>query len=192
MTEQLVATIAKNVLMPILMQELTSRMGSDTFDSDVYKYMIDKGQKILSDNALKYVLSKKDRNEPFTAEDIQLIAEAAGKDSDGHIFGDDTAGWDDKVLDGYAEHLRNYLYTYKPEATAIDPTINPEQKHIGIMAQDAEKVNPSVVEETEDGVKEVNTGRLSLMNAGAIGDAARHIKNIEDRLDVLEGMVNGR
>ena len=191
MTAQLVQMLAQKVLIPILIKELTARIGDSKFDGDVYKYMLDKGQKILSDNALKYVLGKKDRNEPYTAEDIKLLAEAAGKDANGNIFGDDTAGWDDKVLDGYAEHLRNYLYTYKPEATEVDPSINPEQPHIGIMAQDAEKVNPSVVIEN-DGVKEVDTGRLSLMNAGAIGDAARHIKDIENRLDRLEGAVNGR
>ena len=93
--------------------------------------------------------------------------------------------FEDNVVDAYAENAKNYAYTYKPEATQIDPEIDPNEEHIGIMAQDIEKINPACIKETPEGVKTVDTGRLTLMNAGAIGDIAR-------RLKALEGAVNGR
>ena len=72
--------------------------------------------------------------------------------------------------------------TYKPEATEIDPSIDPEEQHIGIIAQDIEKINPACIKETEEGVKTVDTGRLTLMNAGAIGDLARRLKALEEKI----------
>ena len=89
---------------------------------------------------------------------------------------------DDSILDSYANHLFNYLYTYKPEAQNVDPSIDPSQEQIGIMAQDLEKVNPSCVKETPDGVKTVDTGRLALMNSGAIADLARELISMKRRL----------
>jgi hypothetical protein len=44
------------------------------------------------------------------------------------------------------------------------------------MAQEIEKVLPAAIIETDEGVKTVDTGRLALGNAGAIGDLARQNK----------------
>jgi hypothetical protein len=87
--------------------------------------------------------------------------------------------WEDKVLDDYCEHVHNYYYKYKPEAVNHDPSIDPEEQHIGPMAQDLEKVNPAVVKEDELGAKTVDTGRLALMNAGAIASLARQVKELK-------------
>ena len=78
------------------------------------------------------------------------------------------------------------MYTYKPEATDIDPEIDPNEEHIGPMAQDIEKVNPACIKETPEGVKTVDTGRLAMMNAGAIGDIARQLRELTERLSILE------
>lgn len=99
------------------------------------------------------------------------------------IFNDDD--WDDvddSVLKGYAEHIKNYVYNYKPEAQNVDPTIDPNQEHIGPMAQDIEQVNPACVNETPEGVKTVDTARLAMMNAGAIADLAREVQEIKQML----------
>ena len=90
---------------------------------------------------------------------------------------DDT---DDTVLNGYADYIKNYLYTYIPEAQEIDESIDPNQEHIGPMAQDIEKVNPACIVETPEGVKTVDTGRLAMMNAGAIGDLARQLRELKE------------
>lgn len=98
---------------------------------------------------------------------------------------DDTAAqeqFEDGVADAYGKFAKNFAYTYKPEATEIDPSIDPEEQHIGIMAQDIEKINPACIKETEEGVKTVDTGRLTLMNAGAIGDLARRLKALEEKV----------
>ena len=98
---------------------------------------------------------------------------------------DDTAAqeqFEDGVADAYGQFAKNFAYTYKPEATEIDPSIDPEEQHIGIMAQDIEKINPACIKETEEGVKTVDTGRLTLMNAGAIGDLARRLKALEEKV----------
>jgi hypothetical protein len=87
--------------------------------------------------------------------------------------------WRDDVVDKYAEHIKNYYYNYKPEAQEIDPDIDPDEQHIGPMAQDIEKVNPAAVKETPEGVKTVDTDRLSLMNAGVIADLAREVNELK-------------
>ncbi len=90
--------------------------------------------------------------------------------------------WSDDILQGYAEHIKNYYYTYKPEATEIDPSIDPEEQHIGPMAQDIEKVNPAAIKETTGGVKTVDIGRLALMNAGAIAELAREMASLKEAI----------
>lgn len=122
------------------------------------------------------------KREKFSPEEIKDLIADIGPDSDGHDFEKDGENWDDSVLQGYADYIRNYLYTYKQMAKNIDPTIDPEQEQIGPMAQDIEKVNPACIKETENGTKTVDTGRLALMNAGAIADLVR-------RLDSLEGLL---
>lgn len=133
---------------------------------------------ILSDEDMKDVKSIAERGGPFSLDEVALLSLAAGKDGDRDINTDEDE-YEDDVLDKYAEHLRNYVYTYKDAAKNVDPSIDPNQEHIGIMAQDLEKVNPACVETTPSGVKTVNTGRLALMNAGAIGDLARRVEQLE-------------
>lgn len=90
------------------------------------------------------------------------------------------------TVEGYAEHLKNYLYTYKPEATAIDDAIDPNEEHIGPMAQDIENVAPDCIKETPEGVKTVDGSRLALVNAGVIGELSRRLLQLEKRMLSLE------
>lgn len=115
--------------------------------------------------------------ETLSPDDIAFLQYMAGE------FVPDENDDEDTVLDKYAEFLHNYLYTYKPEAQDIDPDINPEEEQIGIMAQDLEKVNPACVKEV-NGAKVVDTGKLALMNAGALGDVARRLKALEEKMGV--------
>lgn len=92
---------------------------------------------------------------------------------------------DPSVLSAYADHIKNYVYNYKPEAQEIDKSIDPNEEHIGPMAQDIEQVNPACVKETPEGVKTVDTARLAMMNAGAIGDLARELRSISERLEKI-------
>ena len=143
--------------------------------------------RIVSDERMKYIKECIDLGLGITPDDFRWLAKKQGgkfkfNDREYDWFNDDD--WkddeDDSVLNGYAEHIKNYLYTYKPEAREIDKSIDPEQEHIGPMAQDIEKVNPACIVETPEGVKTVDTGRLAMMNAGAIGDLARQLKELKE------------
>lgn len=113
---------------------------------------------------------------------LRMIADEAGPDLNGNTLSTlDTN--DTSMCDAYAAHIKNYLYTYKDEATNIDPSIDPEEKQIGPMAQDIEKVNPACIKELEDGTKVVDTSRLALMNAGVIADLSRRVDEIEEALN---------
>lgn len=116
----------------------------------------------------------------LTPDDIMYLQELAGN------FEPDENDDDESVLNKYAQHLFNYLYTYKPEAQGIDPNIDPEEEQIGIMAQDLEQVNPACVKEI-NGAKVVDTGKLALMNAGAIGDIARRLDKLEESMGGSNG-----
>jgi hypothetical protein len=116
---------------------------------------------------------------PLNEYEVRYLVKAAGELSPRHNFDRDGEYWTDDTVAKYAEHIHNALYKYKPEAQEIDPEIDPDQEHIGPMAQEIEKVNPACVVETKEGVKTVDTGRLALMNAGVIADLARDIKKLE-------------
>lgn len=146
----------------------------------------------LSDQRLKSIREAYDRDGCCSPEDFMwLAAHTGGKfnhnDRDYNFFNDDD--WaddnDGSVLSGYADYIKNYVYTYKPEATEIDSRIDPNQEHIGPMAQDIEKVNPACIKETPEGVKTVDTARLAMMNAGAIGDLARQMQDLVDKLKAI-------
>jgi len=112
---------------------------------------------------------------PWSGSELQFLHELA-KESSGEDYAFDIkdAGiWAPDTLEGYAKYIKNSVYSYKPEATEIDSSIDPSEKHIGPMAQEIEKVNPAAIIETPEGVKTVDTGRLALMNAGVVGDLAR-------------------
>lgn len=154
----------------------------------MYQYL--NGTQSRAYDNMKSSRSKLDDDEDPSDENLKEIdfekavdlCSKAGKFGDKDIFNDDEE-YDDSVLDGYAEYIKNYAYNYKDEAKELDPDIDTEQEHIGPMAQDIEKVNPACVVE-KDGYKAVDTGRLALMNAGAIGDLARDIKQIKEKLNV--------
>lgn len=131
----------------------------------------------VSDERLKDIMSRQGK---FTEEDAKYLAKLAGDMDEDHNFERDGNCWRDDILNKYAEHIQNFVYNYKPEAQSIDPTIDPDEKHIGPMAQDIEKVNPACIKETPEGVKTVDTGRLALMNAGAIAELAREVKEMKD------------
>lgn len=141
--------------------------------------------KVLSDARCKMILESLENGGALDSDDLEFLNSLQGnkfKFNDSEYDTGDMDSWDDSVLDGYAEHIKNYLYTYKPEAQSLDPEdeqLNPEQEHIGPMAQDIEKVNPACVKETPEGVKTVDTARLAMMNAGAIGDLARELKELK-------------
>lgn len=99
---------------------------------------------------------------------------------------EDIANWSEDMLNNYALYLYNYIYSYKPEATNVDPSIDPNEMHVGPMAQDIEKVAPDCVKETESGVKVVDGDRLALVNAGTLGELARRMIRLEKLLGVYD------
>lgn len=113
----------------------------------------------------------------FNNDKVRYILEKIGKLKE---FNDEETV-DDEVLAKYADYVHNYLYTYNDEALKVDPTTDTEQEHIGPMAQDLQQVNPATVEkDPESGYLTVNTGRLALMNAGAIAELARRLEVLEN------------
>jgi hypothetical protein len=117
---------------------------------------------------------------PFNTRQVEILIKAIGDMDDDHSFEQDGHRWRDDVLDAYADHILNYKYTYNDEAKKVDPSIDTSVEHIGPMAQDIEQVNPAAVhEDPKSGYKTVDTGRLALMNAGAIAELARQIKELQ-------------
>lgn len=177
----------KNIGNGLTQEELNK--ASTTVSSDVRLKNI---TACLSDQRLKSIREAYDRDGCCSPEDFMwLAAHTGGKfnhnDRDYNFFNDDD--WaddsDGSVLNGYADYIKNYVYTYKPEATEIDSRIDPNQEHIGPMAQDIEKVNPACIKETPEGIKTVDTARLAMMNAGAIGDLARQMQDLVNKLKVI-------
>ena len=113
---------------------------------------------------------------PWSGNELQFlhgVAKANNNDQDYAFDVKDAGIWSPDTLNGYARFIKNSVYTYKPEATEIDASIDPNEEHIGPMAQEIEKVNPACIQELPDGTKTVDTGRLSLMTSGSVGDLAR-------------------
>ncbi len=144
----------------------------------------------LCDARMKWIKEDWDRDGRPSREDMIWLMNQQGPfhHNDKDYDPNDYDNWDDEdgsILGAYADNIKNYVYNYKPEATQIDPNIDPNQEHIGPMAQDIEQVNPACIKETPEGVKTVDTGRLAMMNAGAIGDLAREIQALKARLAKL-------
>ena len=144
----------------------------------------------LCDARMKWIKEDWDRDGKPSREDMMWLIKQNGlfHHNDKDYDPDDYDSWGDEdgsILGAYADNIKNYVYNYKPEATQVDPNIDPNQEHIGPMAQDIEQVNPACVKETPEGVKTVDTGRLAMMNAGAIGDLAREIQDLKVRLAKL-------
>lgn len=125
---------------------------------------------------------------PLSVSDVSKLMLMAGRDNSDFDI-NDYENWDDDMINKYAEHLKNYLYTYKDEAKNIDPEIDPNEEHVGPMAQDIEQVAPDCVKETPEGVKVVDGDRLALVNAGVIGDLSREVIELRSRLAALEAKV---
>ena len=144
----------------------------------------------LCDARMKWIKEDWDRDGRPSREDmIWLVKQQGPFHHNGRDYDpNDYDSWNDEdgsILGAYADNIKNYVYNYKPEATQVDPNIDPNQEHIGPMAQDIEQVNPACVKETPEGVKTVDTSRLAMMNAGAIGDLAREIQDLKARLAKL-------
>lgn len=144
----------------------------------------------LCDARMKWIKEDWDRDGKPSREDMIWLIKQNGlfHHNDRDYDPDDYDNWGDEdgsILGAYADNIKNYVYNYKPEATQVDPNIDPNQEHIGPMAQDIEQVNPACVKETPEGVKTVDTSRLAMMNAGAIGDLAREIQDLKARLAKL-------
>lgn len=150
----------------------------------------------IGSDDLAYISDNVDRKEiaralvklgpPYDASELKFIIENCGAEFEHDI--NDMDNWSDDIVDKYAKHIKNYYYNYKPEATAIDPSIDPNEQQIGPMAQDIEKVNPAAVIENDDGVKMVDANRLALMNAGTIAELARDVENIKI---ILKELIDG-
>ena len=145
----------------------------------------------LSDIRMKHIKEDFDNYGRCSSKDFDWLLHQIGKLRHNNREYDpfNEADWEDdtdsSVLNAYADHIRNYVYTYKPEAVEIDSRIDPEQEHIGPMAQDIEQVNPACVKETADGVKTVDSARLAMMNAGAIGELARQLNELNMKFQAL-------
>lgn len=144
---------------------------------------------VISDEQCKQIRSGVDEKEmaefilhrgpPFNMREIEFLSELIGDMDDDHSYKKDGHQWTDEVLDKYADHIQNYRYNYTEEALKVDPSIDTEEEHIGPMAQDIEKVNPAAVKTDASGYKVVDTGRLALMNAGAIAELARQVQELK-------------
>ena len=145
----------------------------------------------LSDIRMKHIKEDFDNYGRCSSKDFDWLLRRIGKLRYNNREYDpfNEADWEDdtdsSVLNAYADHIRNYVYTYKPEAVEVDSRIDPEQEHIGPMAQDIEQVNPACVKETADGVKTVDSARLAMMNAGAIGELARQLNELNMKFQAL-------
>ena len=163
-------------------QDVTKDPPSDSRVKDI--------KKCLCDARMKWIKEDWDRDGRPSREDMMWLVKQQGpfhlnnRDYDPNDY-DNWGDEDGSILGAYADNIKNYVYNYKPEATQIDPNIDPNQEHIGPMAQDIEQVNPACVKETPEGVKTVDTSRLAMMNAGAIGDLAREIQDLKARLAKL-------
>ena len=147
-------------------------------------------KKCLCDARMKWIKEDWDRDGKPSRDDMLWLINQNGlfHHNDRDYDPNDYDSWGDEdgsLLGAYANNIKNYVYNYKPEATQVDPNIDPNQEHIGPMAQDIEQVNPACVKETSEGVKTVDTSRLAMMNAGVIGDLAREIQDIKMRLAKL-------
>jgi len=152
----------------------------ETMDKDhrLLRKFLDDDEPTLSDEQLKVVETIKAKGKVDKDDVKSLLKHFPHPDKNKH--NSEAHDWNDDTLHKYAEHIKNYIYHYKPEAKELDPSIDPEVEHNGPMAQDIEKVNPAaVITDEKTGYKSVDTGRLALMNAGAIADLARKLEELE-------------
>jgi len=137
---------------------------------------------IVSDIRKKMLCGMANQKGELSNDDYALLNYLMESDPDYNNQLNENASSEDMIKE-YAEHLRNYLYTYKDSAKNYDSSIDPSEYHRGPMAQDIEKVAPDCVKETGDGTKVVDGNRLALVNAGLIGDLSRRLIALEDKVN---------
>ena len=88
------------------------------------------------------------------------------------------------LLAEVAENINNYTYHYKP-GVGEDPSV----EHSGPMAQELLQVDGyrACVFEDENGLLQVDTGRLSMVNAGMIADLSKRVIFLEDFIQSVMG-----
>lgn len=163
----------------VLAQLFSEYLASKAFEEAAGPYV---GPYVISDYNQKILKRLANKKEPLSEDEVATLTYIMGK-GDGNLDPSDADDWSDDMVQEYADNLRNFLYTYKESATAVDPSIDPNEPHRGPMAQDIEKVAPDCVKETTQGVKVVDGNRLALVNAGVIGDLARRLIELEDKVN---------
>lgn len=91
----------------------------------------------------------------------------------------------DDILDAF-RNIRSVEFNYTPEAieeakTEILPGVDNDE-HIGVIAQDVEKVFPETVEDNGSGHKLVDTKELTMANTAAIAELARQLKELKEKV----------
>jgi hypothetical protein len=102
---------------------------------------------------------------------------------------DETSGEQPDLVAQVAEKINNYLYHYKPGAGE-----DTSKEYSGPMAQELLKVDGyrSAVVEDENGVLNVDTSRLALVNAGMIADISKRLILLEQFIaQVMEMIAQG-
>lgn len=102
---------------------------------------------------------------------------------------DDNSFHDSDILDAY-KNLQTITFTYKPEATEIDPTQDTETVHVGLKAQDIEaqpELASAVKEDPETGYKMVDTREMTMQNAAAISEISKMLEEIQQKINSLGG-----
>lgn len=106
------------------------------------------------------------------------------------FYNDDNQGfYDSDILDAY-KRLNVITFTYKPEATEIDPTQDTETVHTGLKAQEIEaqpELASAVKEDPESGYKMVDTRELTMQNAAAISEIAKLLDDLKTKVEQLGG-----
>ena len=69
---------------------------------------------------------------------------------------------------------------------------DPEKKHIGVIAQDVQKIYPEIVEENTDGMLTVDYSKLSVIALDAINQLNQKNKELEDRLNKIENLLKDK
>jgi len=163
-------------------------------DAKASKQAITEKKEDTRDRFKEKVRGHLEKGETLSDEDLKTLLESAGRPpglpadwekscervdlNSGDIWMDIDA----TILDQFADHCHNHLYTYKDEAREVDPGIDTETPQVGPTAQEIEKVNPAAVTEI-NGAKHVDTAKLAMTLAGAVGELARKMRRMEDRME---------
>lgn len=91
----------------------------------------------------------------------------------------------DDILEAF-RNIRSVGFNYTPEAieeskTEILPGVDNDD-HIGVIAQDVEKVFPDSVTDNGSGHRLVDTKELTMANTAAIAELARQLNEIKEKL----------